>query len=88
MKGKIRPPKTPKYTKPMKRLSLNILFRDKTELPDLFAEVLKAVKRGTSEFSNDTPDGCLDLRIEYSPNQDYQERVINGAVCQVYKSKL
>ncbi len=74
--------------KPMKRMTLNVIFRDHSELADLFSKVKYAVRMGYQNYSKETPEGMLDLRIEYCPNFQYEERVINGEFCYVYKSKV
>lgn len=72
----------------MKRLTLNLLFRESSDLADLFTEVRRVVSVGVNNYSRDTQTGAIDLRVEYSKNHQYQERIIHGDVCYVYKSKI
>ena len=73
--------------KPMKRLSLNILFREVADLADLFTKVHNDILIGTDRRSMSDKKTITDFRVEYSQNHQYTERVINGQVCWVYKSK-
>ena len=87
MKTELKKKRQPIDQKPMKRMTLNVIFRDYSELADLFSKVKYAVRMGYENYSKETPEGMLDLRIEYCPNFQYDERVINGEFCYVYKSK-
>ncbi len=88
MKVKIPKKKRPSINeKPMKRLTCNLLFRDVADLADLFEKVGQDVSRGIEQKTRDEKNGIIDFRVEYSRNHQYTERVINGQICWVFKSK-
>ena len=71
----------------MKRLTCNILFRDVADLADLFESIRQDVSKGIEQKTTDQKTGIIDFRVEYSQNHQYTERVINGQICWVFKSK-
>ena len=74
--------------RPIKTMTIHLTFRTDRDLANHFNRIRKNFGTGTAERLWNDGDLYADYSAEYFRTYNYEQRIINGQPCHVYRSKV